>query len=342
LVTVRRVIQCFTASINVAAEDENFDWVTTQSLSDFTVTGNFVINSPHSGIRVENVKDGTVSGNLIANAGTQPDDYLWFLQSGETQAQVEAECALPLFVNNSSLAVTNNNTTGPVVRNRSVADGSFRFAPESIVVAMGQDFTTKTASADGKARTLAGIQVSVRDSAGVSRPAGLYYAGPSRVTYVMPEGTAPGVATVTIGTEVSGALVSTVAPGLLSADATGSGVALATAQLNGKGGQNIPETVYQCAVTCISVPLSLGKPSDTLYVYFQGTGIRGRSSLRDVVAAVGGVPARVEAAGKSQGSDPGFDTVAVIIPHSLKGAGEVPVVLTVDGFTANVVTINIK
>jgi len=33
-----------------------------------------------------------------------------------------------------------------------------------------------------------------------------------------------------------------------------------------------------------------------------------------------------------------MDYVSVIIPHSLKGAGEVPVVLTVHGFTANVVT----
>jgi uncharacterized protein (TIGR03437 family) len=332
----------FTGSINVAAQDEHFNWVTTESLSDFTISGNFVTNSPHSGIRVENVNGGTVTNNLIADAGTQPDDYLWFMHSGETQSQVEAENAMPIVAVNSSVSVSSNHTTAPVVTNQSFADGSFRFAPESIVVALGQSFTKKTASADGKAHTLAGIQVSVKDSAGVTRTAGLYYAGPSQVRYVMPLDTAPGVATVTVGTEVSGALVSTVAPALFSADGTGTGVALATAQLDTSGGHETPETVYQCTATCIAVPLDLGKPADKLYVSFQGTGIRGRSSLSNVVAQVGGVPAHVEAAAKSPNSDPGMDYVSVIIPHSLKGAGEVPVVVTVDGFTANVVMINIK
>jgi hypothetical protein len=34
--------------------------------------------------------------------------------------------------------------------------------------------------------------------------------------------------------------------------------------------------------------------------------------------------------------------VNVYVPRSLAGAGEVPVVVTVDGLTAKVVTINIK
>ena len=330
------------ASINIVAYDQHFNWVTTESLSNFTIAGNFVTNSPHSGIRVENVNGGTVNGNVIANAGTQPTDYLWYLPAGETQAQIEAECAMPLVTVSSSLVVTGNNTTASAVRNQSLADGSFRFAPESIVVALGQDFTTKTGTAAGKTHTLAGIQVNVQDSAGVSRTAGLYYAGPSQVTYVMPADTASGVATVTVGTQVSGALVSTVAPALFSANATGSGVALATAELDTSGGQQTSETVYQCSTTCVSVPLDLGKPSDKLHVYFQGTGIRGRSSLHNVVAEVGGVPGRVEAATKLPNADPGMDYISVIIPHTLKGSGEVPVVVTVDGFTANVVTINLK
>ncbi len=330
-----------TASINVAAEDEYFNWVTTESLSNFTITGNFVTNSPHSGIRVENVDGGTVSGNFIANAGTQPDDYLWFIHPGESQSDLEGEDAMPIIPIHSSVSMAGNDISAPVVTNQSFANGSFRLAPESIVVALGQNFTKKTASANGKAKTLAGIQVDVKDSAGVSRTAGLYSAGPNQVRYVMPADTAPGVATVTVGTEASGALVSTVAPALFSADGTGSGVALATALLDTSGGKQKSETVYQCAPTCVAVPLDLGKPADKLYASFQGTGIRGRSSLHNVVAEVGGVPAKVEAAAKLD-SDPGMDYVTVTIPHSLKGAGEVPVVLTVDGFTANVVVINIK
>jgi uncharacterized protein (TIGR03437 family) len=331
-----------TGSINMDAFDEHFNWVTTESFSDFTITGNFVTNSPHSGIRVENVNGGTVTGNLIAVAGTQPDDYIWYLPAGETMAHVETEDAMPIVAVNTSVSVAGNETTAPAVTNRSLADGGFRSAPQSIVVARGENFTTKTASAEGKAHTLGGIQVNVKDSAGVSRTAGLYYSSPSQVTYVMPDGTAPGVATVTVGTQASGALVSTVAPGLFSADGTGTGVALATAQLDTTGGKQKSETVYQCATSCVAQPLDLGKRGDVLYVFFEGTGIRGRSSLKDVVAEVGGIPVRVKAATKLPDSDPGNDYVSVIIPHSLKGAGEVPVVITVDGFTANVVTINIK
>jgi uncharacterized protein (TIGR03437 family) len=39
---------------------------------------------------------------------------------------------------------------------------------------------------------------------------------------------------------------------------------------------------------------------------------------------------------------PGLDQINLYVPRSLAGAGEVPVVLTVDGVTANVVTVNVR
>jgi uncharacterized protein (TIGR03437 family) len=72
-----------------------------------------------------------------------------------------------------------------------------------------------------------------------------------------------------------------------------------------------------------------------------GTGISGRSSLANVAAEIGGVPSYVAYAG-APGQYAGLDQVNVYVPPSLAGAGEVPLVLTVDGVTANVVTINIK
>jgi uncharacterized protein (TIGR03437 family) len=336
------------AGINVVAYDEHFAWVTTQSLTDISIDNNFVTNTIRTGVRMENVNVGDVSGNLVQNYGTAPDSALWFLPFCpvcETLAQVEADFAQPVIVTNSTSVTDSGNITGGTpVKNLSWADGSFRFAPTSVVVALGQHFTNRTASASGPTlpRKLAGVEVDVKDSAGVSRLAGLYYAGPSEVIYVVPEGTAPGVATVTVATQPSGALISSVAPALFSANATGSGVALATAERFTKSGKQISERVYKCSTSCAALPLNLGRPSDTLLVYFQGTGIRGRSSLKNVVAEVGGVVSPVEAAAKLPNSDPGMDYVTVKIPHSLAGAGEVPVVLTIDGFTANVVTINIK
>ncbi|MGA7416286.1 MAG: hypothetical protein WBW33_37800 [Bryobacteraceae bacterium] len=65
--------------------------------------------------------------------------------------------------------------------------------------------------------------------------------------------------------------------------------------------------------------------------------IKFRSSILFLALAVS-----LSASASGQVLDLSKDLVSVIIPHSLKGAGEVPVVLTVDGFTANVVSINIK
>jgi len=54
-------------------------------------------------------------------------------------------------------------------------------------------------------------------------------------------------------------------------------------------------------------------------------------------------PDRERSGGQIAGrADPGVDYLAVKIPHKLAGAGTVPIVLTVDGFIAKRVTIDIK
>jgi uncharacterized protein (TIGR03437 family) len=339
------------AGINVVAYDEHFAWLNTQSLTGITIENNFVTNGIRTGIRVENVNGGQVSGNTVLGNSTAPDSDIWFLppcpgSSGcETLAQVEADFAQPISViQSTSVTNTSNVTTGPLVRNQSFADGSYRFAPTSIVVASGQNFTKRTETASGPAlpHKLAGVQVRVLDSAGTSRLAGLYAASPSAVTFVMPEGTAPGVATVTVADQAGGALVSSAAPGLFSADGTGSGVALATAVRETLKGKQVVEPVYECTPACAAVPLDLGNPGDTTLVTFQGTGIRGLNAPQKMVAEVGGVLVHVEAAGRVAGAGPGMDYVTLKIPRSLAGAGLVPVTLTVEGFTSNAVSINIQ
>jgi len=64
-------------------------------------------------------------------------------------------------------------------------------------------------------------------------------------------------------------------------------------------------------------------------------------SRANAVAKVGPARASVVYAGP-QPQYPGLDQVNIIIPRSLAGAGEVPITLTLDGQTANVVTINLK
>jgi uncharacterized protein (TIGR03437 family) len=295
---------------------------------------------------MENVAGGQVTGNTLLNDGFQPNDYLWFLPACcETLAQVQADFQQPVVVTNSTSVTNSNNTTsGSWIANVSNADGGYRLAPESIAVAYGLDLASTTASASGSSlpTTLGGVAVTVNDSAGVTRPAGLYYVSPSQIDYLMPAGTAAGVANVIVGKTAGAALIAAVAPGLFSANGSGKGVAAALAVRVASDGTQVPVPVLQCGSTgCVSVPMDLGASTDILVVELYGTGIRGRTSPSNVVAQIGGVPATIAYAG-SQFQFEGLDQVNVYVPRSLAGAGEVAVVLTVDGITANVVTINIK
>lgn len=334
------------AAINIVAYNQNFAWVSATPLSNISITGNFVTNSVRTGIRMENVTGGQLTGNTILNYALQPNDYLWYLPACcETLAQVQADFMQPVLVTNSaSVTNSNNTTTGPWIANVSNADGGYRLAPESIAVAYGQNLAATTAQAGGLnlPTTLGGVSVMVKDSAGTSRLAGLYYVSPGQIDYVIPSATVPGVATVTVGTTASAALIGAVGPGLFSANGNGKGVAAAVAIRALADGNQVPVPVFQCGSSgCASVPMDLGGSADILVIELYGTGIRGRSSLANVVAEIGGAPALAAYAG-AQPQYAGLDQVNVYVPRSLAGAGEVPIVLTVDGVTANVVTLNIK
>jgi len=82
----------------------------------------------------------------------------------------------------------------------------------------------------------------------------------------------------------------------------------------------------------LSTPINFGQPGETVYLVLYGTGIRNRSSLSAVSVTVGGISTVVEYAGQ-QGTFVGQDQINAILPRSLSGAGEVGVVVTVDGVT---------
>ncbi len=339
----------FAGAINTVAYDQNFNWVSTNSLSNISIAGNVVTNSAGTGIRMENVGTGQLTGNSVLNYALDPTSYLWYLPGCcETMAEVESDFMQPLLVVNSTGVTNSSNTSsnaaGVWVANVSDADAGYRLAPGSIAVAYGTNLASGNGQASGATlpTQLGGISVTVKDSAGVSRLAGLYYVSSNQVDYVVPLGTASGVATVTVGNRQSSAFIGAVGPGLFSADGSGNGVAAALGLLASPDGMQVPDPVFECGSSgCASVPMSLGAASDILVVELYGTGISGRSSLANVAAEIGGVPSYVAYAG-APGQYAGLDQVNVYVPPSLAGAGEVPLVLTVDGVTANVVTINIK
>jgi uncharacterized protein (TIGR03437 family) len=73
--------------------------------------------------------------------------------------------------------------------------------------------------------------------------------------------------------------------------------------------------------------LSLGNSGDPLVVTFYGTGLRNNSGLTNSSITIGGARASLLYVGAPP-QYPGLDQVNAIVPASLAGAGEVPVVLT--------------
>jgi uncharacterized protein (TIGR03437 family) len=181
-----------------------------------------------------------------------------------------------------------------------------------------------------------GVTAVVKDSAAVARPATLLFASTGQVNLQVPAGTALGIASIAIRSPgvadtVISAEIRKVAPGLFTADASGHGVAAATA--NG-----VP--VFSCSASaCVSVPIDLsaaGPVNLSLY----GTGIRHVSSVANVICTIGGVNVPVLFAG-AQGEFAGLDQINLQLPLALRGVGEVDLNLTVDGQPANTVRVNL-
>ncbi|HLK47722.1 MAG TPA: hypothetical protein VKT49_06290 [Bryobacteraceae bacterium] len=182
-----------------------------------------------------------------------------------------------------------------------------------------------------------GLTVTMKDSAGVAWPATVFFASTSQVNFLVPGGTAPGIASITIQSPgsldtVISAEVRTVAPGLFTADASGGGVAAAT---TGSG------PIFSCsAAGCSAVPLDVGGASP-VYVSLYATGIRHRSSVSNVMCTVDGLSVPVLFAG-AQATFPGLDQVNIQLPASLKGMGAADLVCTVDGQATNTVRLDIR
>ncbi len=240
----------------------------------------------------------------------------------------------------------------PTVASVSAAsyDGS-ALAAESIAATFGSKLAALTASANTVPlpTTLGGVTVKVRDSAGVERPSPLFFVSPTQINYQIPAGTATGFALMTVvnGSDtvaIGPTPISTTAPGLFTADASGRGLPTAVVfRIRANGGQVFePVARFDAAQNrFVAAPIDLGPETDQVFLIFFGTGIRFRSQLSAVAASVGGVNAQVIFAGE-QGSFVGLDQVNVHLPRTLIGRGSVDVLLTVDGKAANAVRVEVQ
>src|SRR5216684_2975225 len=186
--------------------------------------------------------------------------------------------------------------------------------------------------------------IDVIDSTGFARPAQLFYVSPTQVNFLIPTGTAGGNASIVIANSdgtasFGGTMIGSVAPGLFTADASGSGVAAGVARVFHADGTVTSMLTFTCvaAGNCTAIPIVIGDATDRAVLELYGTGIRGRQSLDVVQCTVGGVAAQVRYAGP-QGQYAGEDQVNISLPYALAGAGLVNINLTVDGYSVNTVT----
>jgi uncharacterized protein (TIGR03437 family) len=218
-------------------------------------------------------------------------------------------------------------------------------ARDMIVSAFGRALATTTRAASGTLPTeLAGTTVSVRDSAGVSRLAPLFYVSPLQVNYLMPPGSAPGRAVATIrsgdASTAKGVLqLQLVAPGLFSADASGRGLAAAQVVRVKPDGSQVIEAIARFdpdSGRFVPIPIRF-TPGEHNYLVLYGTGLRHRTGAATL--HVGGVPVPVTYA-SAQPEYAGLDQVnAGPLPSALAGRGELAVELVVDGFPALAVAV---
>ncbi len=217
-------------------------------------------------------------------------------------------------------------------------------AQDSIVSAFGTGFTTATAAAESNPAptTLAGVTVTVEDSAGVSRPAPLFFVSPGQVNFLIPAGTAAGPASLSISSGAAAAparsevLIRSVAPGLFGVN----GFAAANVITAKDGAQSAANAVRVNAAGAVEAnPIDLGSDDTQVFLILYGTGIRAHAG--PVTARIGSATVTADFAGP-QGAFAGQDQINVRIPRSLLGAGLVDVSLNVDGQVTNAVKIQIQ
>ncbi len=302
------------------------------------------IRDPRSGERQLRVRS---AGILCRAFGLAPSQNTFTAPACcETLAQYHADFAQAILSPHSvQISTPGNNVgdSGSLLVNASTASGYPRLGAGSFAAAYGSGLAgpQPAIAAPPFPTTLGGVTVTVRDSAGVTWAAPIQAVYASQVNYIVPP--APGIATVTIGKFEGSAQIDAVGPGLYSMNGDGKGVAAATAAIYSADGTITPETVFTCSASsgCVAVPISLGGAGDQLAVTLYGTGLRNLSATQNAAVTVGGLRPTIQYIG-AQPQYPGLDQVNLLIPRSLAGVGEVPVLLTVDGQTANVVTLSFR
>ena len=242
-------------------------------------------------------------------------------------------------------------------------------AADSIVSAFGQNLTTATDSPKEMPLpiSLAGTTVRVKDSQGVERMAQMLFASPAQVNYLIPKGTAVGMAEVTItnsnGISSYGQIqIVSSSPDIFAANADGKGVAAALVQRVKADGSMTYEPISRYdPVQKISVPVpidlgaDLGTKTDQVYLAIFGTGLGLQALVVDANAVFSNAKISKDSIAIYAGPQnfyAGLDQVNVLLPRTLAGQGELNLQMTIQvknigtnttvSRYTNIVKINVK
>ncbi|MFN0109378.1 MAG: CAP domain-containing protein [Blastocatellia bacterium] len=227
-------------------------------------------------------------------------------------------------------------TTIQNVRTLNAASYVQSVAPDSLAATFGTQLTSTTAAATSLPLplTLAGITVMVNN---LSAP--LLYVSPTQINYQIPANVDPGTAVIKVmngGVEVANGtvIIGTVSPSIFTVKSDGKGVPTAQTTFDGTTFQSVANADGTAKV------LTVGTTATPNYLVLYGTGLRRRSSMANVKVLIGGVQSEVSFLG-AHSRLVGVDQMNIKLPQTVRGRGNVDVVVTIDGKTANTVTINI-
>jgi|GEM_PF-2249204 Esterase/lipase len=215
-------------------------------------------------------------------------------------------------------------------------------APGGIVTIFGDAFTDRAVAGEEPELSLDNVTVRVESGAGTHQSA-LYFVSPAAINAVLPDAATPGVAGIVVkdstGAERRRTIVlNQIAPSLVAANGDGRGVPAAFLLRVSADDQRSIEPVFDCsdgAGQCVPRPIRFAA-GERLFLSLFGTGIRNRPDA--VAARVNGEPVAVQYAGP-QPEFTGLDQVNIELPPSLAGSGDVSLVVSVDGFASNVLTL---
>jgi uncharacterized protein (TIGR03437 family) len=319
------------------------------------------LSAPSNTLGTTSIVAGTGNPGFSGDGGDSVEARLNLPNPGTLTNDIQVTCSILTLPNGDLIFTdTGNNrvrmlkrkdVTPPVVSVSAASFAGTEVAPEAITAAFGDKLATQILSSNAVPLpiTLAGTTARIRDSLGVERSAQLFFVAPTQINYLVPTGTVPGAATIIVvnsdGVISTGSLnVASVAPGFFTANSSGQGIASAVVFRVKADGTSSYEPISRFDSSqnrMVHVPIDLGPATDQVFLIGYGTGWRFRSSLNATRATIGGIVSEVLFAGASE-DFVGLDQCNIRIPRTAAGRGEVNVVLTVDGKTANTVTINVK